>query len=303
MNTPLISVCIAAHNAEKYLEATLRSVLAQTFRQWELIVTEDGSSDRTKEFVQDFSSTVSQQVIYSRHDTHRGEPATRNTGIAAAAGEWVAFLDADDLWKPDHLDSLLSATQIEDCDAVYAGSVFYDNATWAKLSTRAPYETDLADLPLALYTGRLSIMPSAVMVRREALARFGPFSDDFPHCSDTEYWLRILSNGGRLFYSGSNTCIYRQHADIPSIKTVVTLIESARVCELYARWAAIPRSIARTRTASLYRWGGRLLINEDPAAALESLSLALGIQPLNPKTLGLWAKAYLQKSARRRRAA
>jgi glycosyltransferase involved in cell wall biosynthesis len=303
MNTPSISVCIAAHNAEKHLEATLRSVLAQTFKQWELIVTEDGSADRTEAFVQDFSSTVSQHVVYNRHDTSRGEPATRNTGIATATGEWVAFLDADDLWKPDHLESLLSATQIEDCDAVYAGSVFYDNATWAKLSTRAPYEADLADLPLALYTGRLSIMPSAVMVKREALDQFGPFSTDFPHCSDTEYWLRILSKGGRLFYSGSNTCIYRQHADTPSAKTVVTLIESARVCEHYARWAAIPRSIARTRTANLYRWGGRLLINEDPAAALDSLSLALGIEPLNPKTLALWARAFLQKSIHRRRAA
>jgi GT2 family glycosyltransferase len=303
MSQPLISVCIAAFNADKHLESTLRSVSAQTHGSWELIVTEDGSSDRTQAFVQAFAATVPQRVIYNRHETNQGVPATRNTGIAAAGGEWVALLDSDDLWKPDHLASLVSASQIEEPDLVFAGSVLYDNATWTKLGLRAPTDGDLANLPLALFTGRLAIASSAVMIRREALQKFGPFSKAYANCSSNEYWLRLLSQGGRLSYSGANTCIYRQNLVPQPRKATTVLSESARICEQYASWSAIPRSLARERPASLYRQAGRSLLTENPTAALESLFQALRLQPLSPKTLVLCAKVYLHPNTRRRRAA
>lgn len=303
MSQPLISICIAAFHAEKHLEATLRSLGAQTHGSWELIVTEDGSSDRTRGFVQEFAATVPQRVRYDRHETNKGVPATRNTGIAAAGGEWVAFLDADDLWKPDHLASLVSASQIEEPDLVFAGSVWYDNATWTKLGLRAPSDGDLANLPLALFTGRLAITSSSVMIRRESLQKFGPFSEEYPHCSSNEYWLRILAKGGRLSYSGANTCIYRQSSVPETRKATAVLSESARICERYARWSAIPGAIARTHPASLYRLAGRSLLTEDPTAALESLFQALRLQPLSPRTLVLCAKVFLRRTTRWRRAA
>lgn len=298
----MISVCIAAYNAEKFLETTLRTVQAQSFKNWEIIVTEDGSKDRTEDYVMDFSIKVPQRVVYSRHPVNRGLPATRNTGIASAEGDWIAFLDADDLWKPNHLESLVSASQIEDCDAIYSGSIIYDDATWTKLSTRAPSDDDLTNLPLALFSGRLSIMSSSVMIKSASTKKFGPFSIDFPLCSDTEYWLRILSKGGQMSHTGTNTCIYRQHDAALSQKKAPILTESARVCERYSHWNAIPRRVSRTRPASLYRMAGRTLMTENPKAALAPFSQSLRLQPLAPKTLGLWAKAFLKQNARRRRA-
>jgi GT2 family glycosyltransferase len=303
MNQPIISICIAAYNAEKYLEATLRTIQSQTFKDWELIVTEDGSKDRTEEFVSDFSTKVPQNIIYDRHPSNRGLPATRNTGAAAASGEWIVFLDADDLWKPDHLECLVSASHIENADVVFSGSVEYDDATWTKLSTHTPSNQDLADLPLALYTGRLSIKSSAAMISRKSLQRFGPVAPEFHLCCDTEYWLRVLSQGGHLLFSGTNTCIYRQHNASLSRKTAATFIETARICEHYSEWAAIPRLIARTRTASLYRWAGSTLLADNPADALKPLSNSLRLVPLNPKTLGLWAKAFFTQGTRSRRSA
>jgi glycosyltransferase involved in cell wall biosynthesis len=303
MNTPLISVCIAAFNAEKFLETTLRTIQAQSFKNWEVIVTEDGSKDRTEDHVLDFSIKVPQRVVYNRHPLNRGLPATRNTGIATAEGDWVAFLDADDLWKPNHLESLVSASQIDDGDAVYSGSILYDDATWTKLSTLSPSDDDLTNLPLALYSGRLSIMSSSVMIKRASIEKFGPFSSDFPLCSDAEYWLRILSKGGQMIHSATNTCIYRQHDNALSRRKAPNLTESARVCERYARWNAIPRRMSRTRPASLYRLAGRTLMTENPTAALAPFTQSLRLQPLAPKTLGLWAKAFFQKNSRRQRAA
>ena len=105
MSSPLISICIPAYKADRYLATTLASVGNQTYPNWELIVVEDGSRDRAEEIVTAFSATVSQSVRFLRHEKNRGLPATRNTGIEAALGNWVALLDSDDLWKPEHLDT------------------------------------------------------------------------------------------------------------------------------------------------------------------------------------------------------
>ena len=81
MTTPRVSICIPAFKAEAYLAETLASVRAQTFANWELIVTEDGSRDRTEAIVAAFAATVPQPVRYMRHEPNRGLPATRNAGI------------------------------------------------------------------------------------------------------------------------------------------------------------------------------------------------------------------------------
>ena len=295
MNNPLISVCITASYTAKYLEAALRLVGGQTYTKWELLVVDDGSNGRNAAAVQDFAFTVPQRVT-CLPKSNQALPVMRNAGTAEAAGEWVAYLHGDDLWKPDHLASLVSASQIEDSDLVFAGAVLYDDATWTKLGLRTPKEGDLADLPAALYAARLSILASAVMARKDSLHKFGPFAKEFLHCSDTEYWLRVLSRDGHLCYSGNDTCIYRQTAAPDPEQTAAALTESAQICERYATWKAIPRSLARARPARLYRWAGRTLIQENPAAALALLSRALRLQPLNLKTLGLWLRVFLKKS-------
>lgn len=302
---PEVSICIPAYKAEKYLEATLRSVGSQTFPDWELIITEDGTRDRTENIVREFAQTVTQPVIYNRHDVNRGLPATRNTGIVTARGRWVAFLDSDDLWTQEHLEKLVEKGNSpgSNCDAVYAGSVLYDDATWAELETRAPTAADLSNLPVALYSGRLSIMPSSVMIKREAFSRFGLISAEYPQCNDTEYWMRILSMGGVLCYSGVNSCIYRQHPGAMSRRAVEILTDSARLCEQYSHWQAIPRLMRRARPASLYRWAARTLLPSDPQGALELARRALRHQPFSARNLALWAKASFKQRSHAHRAA
>ncbi len=293
MYSPLISVCIPAYRADKFLEQALRSVGAQTYPHWEVIVTEDGSKDRAEDQTRAFARTVSQTVVYNRHAANRGLPATRNTGIASSRGHWIAFLDADDQWEPDHLQSLFDASQGGLCDLVYSGSVLFDEQRGERTGVRTPSPADLADLPTALYMGNLSIMPSAVMIRRDAFAHFGPVSSEYPICNDTEYWLRLLWLGGRLRYSGKNTCIYRQHPSSMSRKEAAILLETARLCEKYAHWEAISPVLRRTRPSSLYRWAARTLLREAPEEARAVLQNALRLEPLNPKNVGLWTKAYL----------
>jgi glycosyltransferase involved in cell wall biosynthesis len=291
--TPLVSICIPAYKADKYIESTLRSIAAQTFTDWEVIVTEDGSSDRTREIVHSFAATIRQSVTYNRHEVNRGLPATRNTGIAAARGVWVALLDSDDLWRPNHLESLVEASRQNSCDLVFSGTEWFEDGTGKTLRTSVASPEDLKQLPVALFTGRLSVLPSSVMIRRQIFHRIGFVSTEFPLVNDTEYWLRVLRHGGKMAYSGKITCLYRKHGDAMSSKSAEMLADSALLCEKYANWSAIPRALRKQRPADLYRWAGRTLMPVNPAQASKLLQRSLRLEPFNPKTLGLLARSIL----------
>src|SRR4051812_17019821 len=95
---PSVSIIIPAYNSERYLRASLQSVLEQTYRDYEVIVVDDGSTDGTKAAVLGVEGSI--RYIYQ---SNQGPSAARNTGIAAARGDFICFLDADDSWTPDKL--------------------------------------------------------------------------------------------------------------------------------------------------------------------------------------------------------
>ena len=150
---PRISICIPAYNADPYLAQALESVRNQTFADWELIVTEDGSKDGAEALVGAFARTVSQPVVYQRHEVNQGLPATRNTGIAACRGEFVALLDADDYWSPRHLETVLAKLLETGADLGHSGSVLFDSDSGATLGVRAPGCSEIDGFPLSLFVG------------------------------------------------------------------------------------------------------------------------------------------------------
>ncbi len=295
-DTPLVSVCIPAYRAERFLAETLSSVAEQTWRNWEIIVTEDGSKDATETIVREFSRTVRQPVFYQSHTENRGLPSTRNSGISAARGMWIAFLDADDLWKPNHLENALRAGARSRAELVFSGTESFDSDTRQIIDRRVPTTWDLENLPVALYVASLSILPSSVLIRREAFKKFGPVSVDFPQVNDTEYWLRALRMGGHFAYSGDVTLRYRKHPFAMSNRAAEILEDSARLCEMYSDWDVIPAGVRKSRPASLYRWAGRTILASDRCAARRLSRCALRLEPLNPRTLGLFARTFLRAS-------
>ncbi len=109
-SNPLVSVVVPAYNMERFLEATLRSALAQTFRDIEVVVVDDGSTDRTGAIADAFAAADPRVRVL--HVQNGGVARARNIGIEAARGAWVAMLDADDVWHPDKI-----AAQVEDLSA------------------------------------------------------------------------------------------------------------------------------------------------------------------------------------------
>src|SRR3990167_6918473 len=103
---PIFSVVIPTYNAEQYIENTIRSVLAQTHPSYEIIVSDDGSEDQTSRLIWALAEKNSHKTIKLLFGSHQGPGATRNRGIEAAKGEWIAFLDADDFWYAHKLEIL-----------------------------------------------------------------------------------------------------------------------------------------------------------------------------------------------------
>lgn len=125
MNLPMITVIIPAHNRERTIGYCLQSVHAQTYSDFEIVVVDDGSQDETAKKVLEFNDS---RIRLLRHNTSKGAQAARNTGIRAAHGKWIAFLDSDDEWYPHKLAEQVAALTSRDWDddiVVHGGMTRY----------------------------------------------------------------------------------------------------------------------------------------------------------------------------------
>jgi len=290
---PLVSVCIPAFRAGKFLNATLESVGAQTHPSWEVIVTEDGSSDETESVVRSFAGKFSQRVEYARHDTNKGLPATRNASINRASGEWVALLDADDLWKPTHLEDLVKVAVEAKVAVACAASTAFESDT-GKIIEEIPQTDAWIDaFPVSLYRGEFIILPSSAIVRRDVLIRSGLINPQYRMCNDTELWFRLAAAGNRFGFTRKSTCLYRRHANSLSQKHAPNLVELGRLYDEYAGWAAIPPGIRKGKAASLYRYAGRTLIENSPREAKAMFWEALKRDWFSASTWYFLARSFL----------
>jgi glycosyltransferase involved in cell wall biosynthesis len=238
---PSVSVVIPTRDRSPLLALTLRSALWQRGADEEIIVVDDGSSDETPQMVARVRDT---RVRVIRHETSQGVSAARNTGIAEARGEWIAFLDDDDLWAPDKLALQLDAGRSTGRAWVYAGSVNIDlhNQVRGGSPPVSP-ERFMALLP------SWNPMPggcSNIIVRAKALADVGVFDTSLHILADWELWLR-LSRHERPACVPRPLVGYRVHPGNISLDARGVLAELHEVERRYGRVdrARIVRHIAR----------------------------------------------------------
>ena len=293
MKPPLISICIPAYNAERFLGAALDSVRAQRFNDWELIVTEDGSSDSTEAIVSEFARTVTQPVRYDRHPNNLGLPATRNTGISAARGEWIALLDADDVWTAGHLEAAANLIPGTSAELIHAGSVLFDSDSGRQMEVRAPTPQMVAEFPRSLFYGAYAIQPSSVVMRRCLWEDVGGFDPTFRYVEDREMWIRCARTGAQFKYTGLNTCLYRKHPSAMSRHGVAMALASARVFEKNIDWEAVPSRHRHTQAADAWFAAGRMALREDPRSARGFFGRALRHRIVAPVAFTYWVAAAI----------
>ncbi len=184
---PAVSIVMPAHNAGPYIAESIQSVLRQTFDDWELIIVDDDSCDDTDKEVARFLSDG--RITFLRQK--RGGPAVaRNRAIRAASGDFIAFLDSDDLWLPDKLEKQLEQFRKHPDVGVCGTGMRVIDPEGTVIRDDAGSERCGAALP-DLLAGRFTVPMSSAMIRREVLDRAGPFDEDVLLSEDFELWLRV----------------------------------------------------------------------------------------------------------------
>ena len=180
-----VSTIIPTYNRSAELLATLNSALAQTYSDFEVIVVNDGSEDNTRQVAEGIDDP---RVTVIHHPQNRGVAAARNTGIQAARGSLVAFLDDDDRWLPDKLAKQVPLFADSAVGLVYCGVAIVDEQgkiTWQALPTRR------GDIYRSLLFKNCTSASSVVVTRRACFERLGTFDESLPPFEDHDMWLRI----------------------------------------------------------------------------------------------------------------
>lgn len=252
---PLVSVIMPAYNAEKYLTAAIQSVLDQTFEKWELLVIDDGSIDRTAEIARKFSD-ADKRIRYIFQSNNR-QASARNTGIKKARADFIAFLDADDLWTSEKLELQIRKAKETAADIIFSdGFVFPedDAANESRLFSTLHGKFDGAKMfPLLFIENRLPIL--SVMARRNVLCEIGLFNEDprFHGCEDYELWLR-LAKAGAIFYGMQEKLVrYRVHAASTSSKKIEWLEAKLALLQMHSEDESLSTVDVSKRFRGVYR--------------------------------------------------
>ncbi|HNF88001.1 MAG TPA: glycosyltransferase [Thiobacillaceae bacterium] len=294
---PSVSVVIPTYNCEAYISETLGSVLAQTFRDLEILVVDDGSRDRTREIVAAYGPPVR---LLTQENAR--VCAARNRGLSEARGRFVCFMDHDDYWFPDKLARQVAALEAHP----EAGVVFANFLLWhpdAQGVYPVPASFDLDAYPEGIepdFSGWIYhqflldcwMLTSTAMFRAEVLQRCGAFDVALPYSEDWDLWLRLSREYPFIKLSRPNT-LYRQHPLQGNRVVRPVDYRTELLSQAVARWglcspdgrcqdaAAFRRQLARYHTE--FAMGHALAGN--PGTARRSLLKAWRAQPLNPKPL------------------
>jgi glycosyltransferase involved in cell wall biosynthesis len=195
---PLVSVIIPAFKVAAFIAETIASVMAQTFRNHEIIVINDGSPDT--DTLERNLSPFGGLVTYIKQ-CNQGAGAARNAGLRTARGEFVAFLDGDDLWLPDFLEAQLKLIESDSgFDLVYADAINLEGSRHSRTSNMYTNPSDGPVTTEALISGRCNVVTSSVVARRKAIIDVGLFDENFPNSQDFDLWLRLAKEGSRMTY-------------------------------------------------------------------------------------------------------
>jgi len=237
---PKVSVIMPAYNSSKTIGATIDSVLKQTYGDYEIIVIDDGSKDDTAAIVEGKAAS-DDRIKFYKNEKNIGVSDTRNRAISLSSGEWIAFLDSDDLWREDKLERQLKLASESNADIIYSSYAMIDIDGNKKCNDFIVDEhTNFKKMLVRNEIGCLT-----VLVKRSAIADF-KFMGEFAH-EDYVLWLSLLEDGYTAIgdkkvlaeyrvYPGTRSynkfraaknrwLVYRKKLKMPLFKSCVTMLK------------------------------------------------------------------------------
>lgn len=187
-SNPLVSVIMPAYNAQKYIEQAVKSVISQTYTNWQLIIIDDCSTDNTFGIARELAKKDS-RITVVQNTENIGVAKTRNKGFDIAQGDWLALLDSDDVWHSDKLEKQLDAAQRTGADIVYCSYGMIDET--GKKILNDFIVPEFTDFEASL---SVSVISCSTVMLSKKIYKTHRFSADFYH-EDLVYWLEILQEG------------------------------------------------------------------------------------------------------------
>ncbi|MDQ2936448.1 MAG: glycosyltransferase family 2 protein, partial [Acidobacteriota bacterium] len=210
-NAPAVSVIVPAYNVAAYIADALASVFAQTFTNFEVIVINDGSPDTAE--LERVLEPFRESMIYIKQE-NRGPSGARNAGIRRARGQYVAFLDADDVWLAEYLSEQIQALNADPAlDLIYADATLFGEGDRAG-ETFMDTCPSMGPVTLeSLLSQRCVVITSCVVVRRQTLIDAGLFDENYYRSEDFDLWVRLVYAGARLSYQRKVLARHRLRPD------------------------------------------------------------------------------------------
>lgn len=281
----IVSVIIPVYGAEKYIAATVQSVLAQTYKNFELVIIDDASPDRSIEICQQFTDARIKII----HQSNRGLAGARNTGIRHARGEYLAFLDADDLWLPDKLEKHIQHLENSPTVGVsFSRSAFIDD-TGKSLGTYQMPKLENITTPYLICRNPIG-NGSAAVIRKEVFEaiRFQDnlyggtedfyFDERFRQSEDIECWIRIsIQTEWQIEGIPEALTLYRVNSGGLSANTLKQLNSWEKVIEKTRSYAPelVAQSEKLARAYQLRYLSRRAVRLQDSSMAVELVNRAL----------------------------
>jgi len=196
---PLVSVVIPVYNGEKYIRETLLSVFSQTYKNLEVIVVDDASTDSTPKILKEFGK----RIVYYRNERRRERCFSRNLGVNLSRGEYLFFLDADDKWKEDYIAETIK--YLKEYDVVYSfPRTFIDEKGSVLRRSLKKIPERIGEL---IFSGMVGY-PSATALRRE---KFLGYREEFLMREDWEFFIRAFLGGLRIKILDNDKVLIREH--------------------------------------------------------------------------------------------
>jgi glycosyltransferase involved in cell wall biosynthesis len=225
MLVPSVSTVIIFLNAERFLREAIRSVFAQSYSTWELLLVDDGSTDGSTAIARRYAEEYPEQVRYLEHPSHanQGMSASRNLGIRHARGACIAFLDADDVWFAHALEEQVAILQAHSDAAMVYGPIQWWYSWTGKPEDRERDHVEKLGVPadtliqpprlLPRFLRDKAAVPSGLLVRRQIIERVGGFEDQFRGEYEDQVFCAKICLNTPVFASSQCWYRYRQHPD------------------------------------------------------------------------------------------
>jgi len=264
----LVSCIIIFFNAEKFLEEAIESVFAQTYENWELLLVDDGSTDSSTTIALNYAEKYPEKVMYLEHEGHqnRGMSATRNLGIQNAKGDYIAFLDADDIWLPYKLEQQIPIIESMPKAAMLYGSTYYWYSwTGDPDDIQRDHVVENEDAPtirmiqpiefLTLFINNRILKPptSSLLIRRKLASRIGGFEETAPNIIEDQVFIAKMSLEAPVVVVKGVFERYRQHLDSCTFIAENITGEDFKARQTYFNWLEEYLNKLKIKEAKLWK--------------------------------------------------